>query len=82
MNQPNEDQPNEDKREEDKRDDKDRNPTPGKQAPGAPPTDPVQAPGRPDPQGGIDREVGDLEDPDAEQDGALPGRVGGGLAGG
>ena len=35
-----------------------------------------------DPQAGIDREVGDLEDPDAEEDGALPGRVGGGLAGG
>ena len=37
---------------------------------------------RPDPQAGIDREVGDLEDPDAEDDGALPGRAGGGLAGG
>jgi len=35
-----------------------------------------------DPQAGIDREVGDLEDPDAEDDGALPGRAGGGLAGG
>jgi hypothetical protein len=36
----------------------------------------------PDPEAGIDREVGDLEDPDAEEDGALPGRVGGGLTGG
>jgi hypothetical protein len=56
--------------------------SPDKRAPGAPPTGPVQAPGRPDPRGGIDREVGDLDDPDAEDDGALPGRVGGGLAGG
>lgn len=55
---------------------------PDKKAPGAAPTDPVQAPGKPDPQGGIDREVGDIEDPDAEDEGALPGRVGGGLAGG
>lgn len=37
---------------------------------------------RPDPQRGLDREVGDLEDPEAEKDGALPGRAGGGLAGG
>lgn len=36
----------------------------------------------PDPDAGIDREVGDIEDPDAEDDGALPGRVGGGLTGG
>ncbi|MGJ4802442.1 hypothetical protein [Luteimonas sp. SDU82] len=36
----------------------------------------------PDPAAGLDREVGDLEDPDAEDGGALPGRVGGGLAGG
>lgn len=36
----------------------------------------------PDPRAGIAREVGDLEDPDAEDDGALPGRAGGGLAGG
>lgn len=36
----------------------------------------------PDPQRGLDREVGDLEDPDAEEKGALPGRAGGGLAGG
>ena len=41
------------------------------------------APRRPAvPQAGIDRVVGDLEDPDAEDDGALPGRAGGGLAGG
>ena len=37
---------------------------------------------RPDPQAELDREVGDLEDPGAEDDGALPGRAGGGLAGG
>lgn len=37
---------------------------------------------RPDPKAGLDREVGDLEDPDAADDGALPGRAGGGLAGG
>lgn len=44
--------------------------------PGAPPAEPAQ-------KGGMDREVGDLEDPDAvEEDGALPGRMGGGLAGG
>lgn len=37
----------------------------------------------PDPKAGVDREVGDLDDPDAvEDDGALPGRMGGGLAGG
>ena len=36
----------------------------------------------PDPEAGIAREVGDLEDPEAEDDGALPGRAGGGLAGG
>lgn len=37
----------------------------------------------PNPREGLDREVGDLEDADAvEQDGALPGCVGGGLAGG
>lgn len=36
----------------------------------------------PDHEAGLDREVGDLEDPDAEDEGALPGRVGGGLAGG
>ncbi|MCD9032583.1 hypothetical protein LDO32_12690 [Luteimonas sp. Y-2-2-4F] len=36
-----------------------------------------------DPKAGLDREVGDLDDPDATQDdGALPGRAGGGLAGG
>ncbi len=61
---------------------KDAPPAPAKRAPGAPPTDPVQAPGAPDPKGGVDREVGDIEDPDAQDEGALPGRVGGGLAGG
>lgn len=40
------------------------------------------APDDRDPKAGIAREVGDLEDPDAEGEGALPGRVGGGLAGG
>ena len=44
--------------------------------PGAPPAEPAQ-------KAGMDREVGDLEDPNAvEDDGALPGRMGGGLAGG
>ncbi|UNK59184.1 hypothetical protein MNQ95_01930 [Pseudoxanthomonas daejeonensis] len=38
--------------------------------------------GRPDPKAGVDSEVGDLDDPDAEKKGALPGRAGGGLAGG
>lgn len=37
---------------------------------------------RSDPKAGLDREVGDLEDPDMRKDGALPGRAGGGLAGG
>ena len=37
----------------------------------------------PDPKAGVAREVGDLDDPDAvKDDGALPGRMGGGLAGG
>ena len=46
------------------------------QVPGAPPAEPAQ-------KAGMDREVGDLEDPNAvEDDGALPGRMGGGLAGG
>ena len=46
------------------------------------------APSTPDatttnPREGLDREVGDLDDADAvDEDGALPGRVGGGLAGG
>lgn len=39
-------------------------------------------PAAPDPKAGMDREVGDLEDPNAvEDEGALPGRMGGGLAG-
>lgn len=38
---------------------------------------------RSNPGAGLDREVGDLDDPDAvETNGALPGRAGGGLAGG
>lgn len=46
-------------------------------------TDPRRTPPPKDPQAGLDREVGDLEDADAERDdGALPGRAGGGLAGG
>lgn len=36
---------------------------------------------KPDPKTGIDSEVGDLEDADSEDDDALPGRAGGGLAG-
>lgn len=36
-----------------------------------------------DSKAGMEREVGDLDDPDAvEDEGALPGRMGGGLAGG
>lgn len=50
-------------------------PSPKGRAPGPPVT--------PDPTAGMEREVGDLEDPDAvEDEGALPGRMGGGLAGG
>lgn len=44
--------------------------------------DPQDPAAKPDPKAGLDREVGDLEDPEAEDDGALPGRAGGGLAGG
>ena len=33
-------------------------------------------------RGGIDDEVGDLDNPEDDDDQALPGRVGGGLAGG
>lgn len=52
-------------------------------ASGGSPADPRQAPPQPNPKAGIGREVGDLEDPDAvDEDGALPGRAGGGLAGG
>lgn len=46
------------------------------------PANPQDRTEKPDPKAGLDREVGDLEDPDAEDDGALPGRAGGGLAGG
>lgn len=35
-----------------------------------------------DRKAGLDSEVGDLDDPDAEDEDALPGRAGGGLAGG
>ncbi|MDQ3206955.1 MAG: hypothetical protein M3Q40_10735 [Pseudomonadota bacterium] len=45
-----------------------------------------KSPGPPaklNPEEGMEREVGDLDNPDAvEEDGALPGRLGGGLAGG
>jgi len=44
--------------------------------------DPTAQPSKPDPKTGLDAEIGDLEDADAEDDGALPGRAGGGLAGG
>lgn len=53
-----------------------------------PKTDPAKDPAagppvEPDPEAGMDKEVGDLDDPDAVDDeGALPGRMGGGLAGG
>ncbi|MDQ3287592.1 MAG: hypothetical protein M3Q42_04900 [Pseudomonadota bacterium] len=40
-------------------------------------------PAEPDSKAGMEQEVGDLDDPDAvEDEGALPGRMGGGLAGG
>lgn len=42
-----------------------------------PPADPSQ-----DRRSGIASEVGDIEDQDAEDEAALPGRAGGGLAGG
>lgn len=43
----------------------------------------TRPPVAPDPTAGMNREVGDLENPDAvEEEGALPGRMGGGLAGG
>ena len=53
-------------------------------APGASPAEgPRDPPAPPDPRAGFAREVGDLDDPDAVQDDdALPGRAGGGLAGG
>lgn len=38
--------------------------------------------GMPVDKGGLDREVGDIEEGEAGENGALPGRVGGGLAGG
>ena len=46
------------------------------------PPNPQDPAARPDPKAGLDREVGDLEDQDAEDDGTLPGRAGGGLTGG
>jgi len=54
----------------------------GRQEPPGDPRDKASPTPAPDQEAGLDREVGDLEDPDAEDDGALPGRVGGGLAGG
>lgn len=52
--------------------------------PTPPGTDEAPGPGSdaPDPRAGFAREVGDLDDPDVEHEGALPGRAGGGLAGG
>ena len=50
--------------------------------PAHPQRGPTTETGQPDDKAGIGREVGDLEDPNAEDEGALPGRVGGGLAGG
>lgn len=51
--------------------------------PPRPDTASPQAPAEASPTAGMEREVGDIDDPDAEQrDGALPGRMGGGLAGG
>jgi len=55
---------------------------PGRKQPHEALTDAEQPTAAVDSRAGLDREVGDLEDPDAEDDGALPGRVGGGLAGG
>jgi len=56
---------------------------PGGSGPDRPHDPDAPTPGEPpDPDAGLDREVGDIDDPDAEDDGALPGRVGGGLAGG
>lgn len=52
-------------------------------SPPRPDTPSPPPPAEPDPTAGMAREVGDIDDPDAEQrDGALPGRMGGGLAGG
>lgn len=60
--------------------DRDRNDTSNPNSTDAPATGPGNPP---DPKAGVDKEVGDLEDEDAvREDGALPGRMGGGLAGG
>ena len=60
-----------------------RNPEDGAQPPKNEQPGSGDASAKPDPDAGLDREVGDLGDEGAEEnDGALPGRVGGGLAGG
>lgn len=49
----------------------------------SPDRDAAKGPPNPsDPKAGFDREVGDINDPNTGDDGALPGRMGGGLAGG
>jgi len=53
-----------------------QSPEAGRERPGAPEAPEAES------EAGLDREVGDLDDADAEDEGALPGRVGGGLAGG
>lgn len=53
--------------------------------PKAPERGPSTETGLPIDKGGLDREVGDIDEGEAGEDsddGALPGRVGGGLAGG
>lgn len=51
--------------------------------PGPTPSRDGQAEGGTDPKKGLDREVGAFDDPDAQDDDdALPGHAGGGLAGG
>jgi len=53
-----------------------QSPEAGRERPGAPEAPEAES------EAGLDREVGDLDDADAEDEGALPVRVGGGLAGG
>lgn len=58
-----------------------KNPTPSQPSKGGDDA-PASPPSPPNPNAGLAREVGDLENPDAvDEDGALPGRMGGGLAG-
>ena len=72
---------------QDERDRQDAGSTPSSEGPGdrardeAGDRDAAKGPPNPsDQKAGLDREVGDINDPD--DDGALPGRMGGGLAGG